>query len=183
MKQCTDAPPCAHALHACRAAAIHGDMDQHTRMQTLHGFKEGKFHVLVATDVAARGLDIKSIKTVRAWYTGLTNSLLIINCKCMPWWASMQAIKTVRGPCREPPLTHRLLIISCKSMALSRRDMKAHQDGGPGPWPHKPCEPGCCQRRWRPHCLIPPRYFALNPPSLIMPPGPPGHQLRRRQGH
>lgn len=39
-------------------------MDQHTRMATLHDFKTGQFHALVATDVAARGLDIKSIKTV-----------------------------------------------------------------------------------------------------------------------
>ena len=39
-------------------------MDQHTRMQVLGDFKAGKHHVLVATDVAARGLDIKSIKTV-----------------------------------------------------------------------------------------------------------------------
>ena len=48
-----------------RVASIHGDMDQHTRMHTLADFKAGKFHALVATDVAARGLDIKSIKTVR----------------------------------------------------------------------------------------------------------------------
>lgn len=33
-------------------------------MQVLHDYKAGKHHVLVATDVAARGLDIKSIKTV-----------------------------------------------------------------------------------------------------------------------
>jgi ATP-dependent RNA helicase DDX42 len=47
-----------------RAAAIHGDMDQHSRMAVLHEYKAGKHHVLVATDVAARGLDIKSIKSV-----------------------------------------------------------------------------------------------------------------------
>eukprot|EP00891_Asterochloris_glomerata_P004743 jgi/Astpho2/4743/gw1.00067.63.1_t len=47
-----------------RAVAIHGDMDQHSRMATLADFKAGKQHVLVATDVAARGLDIKSIKSV-----------------------------------------------------------------------------------------------------------------------
>ena len=51
-------------LVPCRAAAIHGAMDQHTRMQVLSDYKSGKHHVLVATDVAARGLDIKSIKTV-----------------------------------------------------------------------------------------------------------------------
>ena len=33
-------------------------------MQVLDGFRGGQHHVLVATDVAARGLDIKSIKTV-----------------------------------------------------------------------------------------------------------------------
>ncbi|EFN57854.1 hypothetical protein CHLNCDRAFT_6836, partial [Chlorella variabilis] len=56
----------AAALQAAGAkvAAIHGDMDQHTRMHTLADFKAGAYHALVATDVAARGLDIKSIKTV-----------------------------------------------------------------------------------------------------------------------
>lgn len=43
----------------CRVAAIHGDMDQHARMAVLSEFKKGTHHVLVATDVAARGLDIK----------------------------------------------------------------------------------------------------------------------------
>lgn len=33
-------------------------------MAVLHDFKNGRHHVLVATDVAARGLDIKSIKSV-----------------------------------------------------------------------------------------------------------------------
>ncbi|ONL97298.1 DEAD-box ATP-dependent RNA helicase 24 [Zea mays] len=47
-----------------RIAALHGDKDQASRMETLQKFKSGTFHVLVATDVAARGLDIKSIKTV-----------------------------------------------------------------------------------------------------------------------
>ena len=36
-------------------------MDQHSRMAVLHEYKAGKHHVLVATDVAARGLDIKSV--------------------------------------------------------------------------------------------------------------------------
>ena len=43
---------------------MHGDLDQHTRMAVLAAFKTGTHHVLVATDVAARGLDIRSIKTV-----------------------------------------------------------------------------------------------------------------------
>ena len=52
------------AFTSRRAAAIHGDMDQHSRTAALHAFKAGTHHVLVATDVAARGLDIRSIKSV-----------------------------------------------------------------------------------------------------------------------
>ncbi|KAF5829815.1 P-loop containing nucleoside triphosphate hydrolase protein [Dunaliella salina] len=47
-----------------RAAGIHGDMDQYSRMAVLDGFRAGQHHVLVATDVAARGLDIKTVKAV-----------------------------------------------------------------------------------------------------------------------
>ena len=43
---------------------MHGDLDQHTRMALLSSFKAGGLHVLVATDVAARGLDIRTIRTV-----------------------------------------------------------------------------------------------------------------------
>ncbi|KAL2540422.1 DEAD-box ATP-dependent RNA helicase 24 [Abeliophyllum distichum] len=47
-----------------RVAALHGDKDQASRMEILQKFKSGTYHVLIATDVAARGLDIKSIKSV-----------------------------------------------------------------------------------------------------------------------
>lgn len=47
-----------------RAAGIHGDIDQAGRMGALADFRAARVHVLVATDVASRGLDIKSIKTV-----------------------------------------------------------------------------------------------------------------------
>lgn len=43
---------------------MHGDLDQHSRMAILARFKAGTTHALVATDVAARGLDIRSIKHV-----------------------------------------------------------------------------------------------------------------------
>ncbi|KAK9816276.1 hypothetical protein WJX74_010687 [Apatococcus lobatus] len=48
----------------CRAVAIHGDLDQHARMEALSAFKSGQAHVLVATDVASRGLDITTVRTV-----------------------------------------------------------------------------------------------------------------------
>ena len=46
------------------ADAIHGDKSQLERLQTLDGFKEGRVKVLVATDVAARGLDIVELPAV-----------------------------------------------------------------------------------------------------------------------
>ncbi|MHC1724775.1 MAG: DEAD/DEAH box helicase [Syntrophobacteraceae bacterium] len=46
------------------AAAIHGNKSQGTRTRTLAGFKDGEIRVLVATDIAARGLDIDRLSHV-----------------------------------------------------------------------------------------------------------------------
>ena len=46
------------------AQAIHGDIQQRIREKTLQKFKDGKLWVLVATDVAARGLDIDDVDVV-----------------------------------------------------------------------------------------------------------------------
>ncbi|KAL9104697.1 MAG: hypothetical protein Q9163_000375 [Psora crenata] len=45
-------------------AGIHGDMSQHLRTASLDAFKSGAATILVATDVAARGLDIPDVKVV-----------------------------------------------------------------------------------------------------------------------
>ncbi|ONH70078.1 ATP-dependent RNA helicase DBP3 [Cyberlindnera fabianii] len=45
-------------------AAIHGDLSQQQRTQALDNFKKGRSNLLLATDVAARGLDIPNVKTV-----------------------------------------------------------------------------------------------------------------------
>ncbi len=46
------------------AAAIHGDLEQSHRMRTLDGFRDGTLRFLVASDVAARGLDIPNVSHV-----------------------------------------------------------------------------------------------------------------------
>lgn len=46
------------------ATAIHGDKNQQQRTQALNDFKEGRIQALVATDVAARGLDIENLAYV-----------------------------------------------------------------------------------------------------------------------
>ena len=47
-----------------RVAGMHGDMRQSDRAAALRAFRKGETHVLVATDVAARGLDVPSVRTV-----------------------------------------------------------------------------------------------------------------------
>ena len=46
------------------AAAIHGDKAQNNRQKALQQFKDGQIRVLVATDIAARGIDIDKLKYV-----------------------------------------------------------------------------------------------------------------------
>lgn len=50
--------------HGIDAAPIHGDLDQSYRMKTLAAFRAGELKILVASDVAARGLDIPDVSHV-----------------------------------------------------------------------------------------------------------------------
>jgi ATP-dependent RNA helicase RhlE len=47
-----------------RAAALQGNMSQNQRQRAINGFREGKYDVLVATDIAARGIDVSEISHV-----------------------------------------------------------------------------------------------------------------------
>ncbi|TGD94774.1 DEAD/DEAH box helicase [Methylobacterium nonmethylotrophicum] len=50
--------------HGFNVAALHGDMDQRARMAALDAFRSGEVPLLVASDVAARGLDIPAVSHV-----------------------------------------------------------------------------------------------------------------------
>ncbi len=52
------------AARGFAAAAIHGDLGQGAREQALRAFRNGKVDVLVATDVAARGIDVENVTHV-----------------------------------------------------------------------------------------------------------------------
>ena len=58
--------------------AIHGDLRQNKRTTVIKNFRSGKIQVLVATDVAARGLDIPNIEHVCClfsldWLSSISN--------------------------------------------------------------------------------------------------------------
>jgi ATP-dependent RNA helicase RhlE len=52
------------ADHGVKTAAIHGDRTQNQRNQALRGFQSGSYRVLVATDIAARGIHVDNISHV-----------------------------------------------------------------------------------------------------------------------
>lgn len=47
-----------------RCGMLHGEIDQQTRLRTIEGFKENRFRYLIATDVAARGVDVQNLSHV-----------------------------------------------------------------------------------------------------------------------
>ena len=63
-KNMTDRLAAMLQMNGIDAKAIHGDIPQRAREATLKKFKDGKMRVLVATDVAARGLDIDDVDVV-----------------------------------------------------------------------------------------------------------------------
>ena len=57
-KQGTERPAKELVREGFATAMIHGDRSQYQRNGALSGFQEGRFQVLVATDIAARGLHV-----------------------------------------------------------------------------------------------------------------------------
>lgn len=50
--------------HGFKAIGLHGDMKQTVRTQVMENYKSGRIHILVATDVAARGIDVENVEAV-----------------------------------------------------------------------------------------------------------------------
>ncbi len=50
--------------HGYRVAALQGNMTQNRRQEAMNGFRGGKYDILVATDIAARGIDVSEISHV-----------------------------------------------------------------------------------------------------------------------
>src|SRR5690606_20299967 len=52
------------ALRGVNSQAIHGNKSQNARERALGGFRDGSMRVLVATDIAARGIDVSGVSHV-----------------------------------------------------------------------------------------------------------------------
>jgi ATP-dependent RNA helicase DeaD len=63
-KRETDELTMSLVSRGCIAKAIHGDLDQRQRTEAIGAFKRGDIEILVATDVAARGLDVSNVTHV-----------------------------------------------------------------------------------------------------------------------
>lgn len=74
-----DADRLAYALGRknYRCEALHGDISQSQRERTLHQFRNGNINILVATDVAARGLDIPNVDLVIHYELPSTSEIFV----------------------------------------------------------------------------------------------------------
>ncbi|KAG9439651.1 hypothetical protein H6P81_019816 [Aristolochia fimbriata] len=73
-----DADRLAYAMgRSYKCEALHGDISQNQRERTLAGFREGRFNILVATDVAARGLDIPNVDLVVHYELPSTSEIFV----------------------------------------------------------------------------------------------------------
>ena len=104
------------------AAAVHGDLGQGAREQALRAFRSGKVDILVATDVAARGLDVEDVthvvnyqcpedekvylhrigRTARAGKSG--TAITLVDWDELPRWRSI--CDALSLPFHEPPETY-----------------------------------------------------------------------------
>lgn len=99
--------------HSHRASFLHGEVKQDARRKIMAGFREGKFSVLVATDLAARGLDVQELDLVinvdmaqsgdefvhRAGRTGRTEGQegLVVSLVSSPEWNLTAGIQRYMG--------------------------------------------------------------------------------------
>ena len=61
-----------------RSVAMHSDRDQKHREKTLADFKEGRIPIMVATDVASRGLDVRGIQVEGVFKSGSESPIHVI---------------------------------------------------------------------------------------------------------
>lgn len=82
--------------------ALHGDMSQREREKVLERFREGKTTVMVATDVAARGLDISDVDLVVHYELPQDPEAFLHRSGGYRWWGPCLQVEATR-----PAILHR----------------------------------------------------------------------------
>ncbi|QCI68569.1 DEAD/DEAH box helicase [Phreatobacter stygius] len=129
--------------HDFSVTALHGDMDQRARMQALASFRDGSIQLLVASDVAARGLDIPDVSHIfnydtphhpedyvhRIGRTGragrLGTAITIVTTEDMK---SLSAIEKLIGQ----PINWEGAPVSAEEATEARRERRGGSEGGRG---------------------------------------------------
>jgi superfamily II DNA/RNA helicase len=150
--------------HGIDAAAIHGNLNQNQRTRALNSFTAGRVRVLVATDVAARGLHVDNLdlvvhfdppgdhkdylhrsgRTARAGATGTVISL--VETHQARDVARMHAAASVRPEMTTVQIGHPAL----RAIAASEHHMRPERPAGPRPTAHRTQTTRRTTRRVRP---------------------------------
>lgn len=137
--------------HGFKAIGLHGDMKQNLRTQVMDNYKSGRIHILVATDVAARGIDVENIEAVfnydipqddeyyihrigrtgRAGKTGRAFTL-VTNRKQIYWLRDMS--RTTKSQITEHPIPSAEDMMAKKEDKLLKKVTKALQEDYEEQW-------------------------------------------------
>lgn len=80
------------------AEIYHGGMEQERRERALYKFRSGSSNVLVATDLAARGLDIPEVEVIVHYHLPATEEIYIHRCGRATRWMSTGEVYLLKGP-------------------------------------------------------------------------------------
>ena len=109
-----------------KAAGLHGDMKQSSRTQVLNSFKSGRINILIATDVAARGIDVDNVDAVFNYDIPQDNEYYIHRIGRTGRAGKTGAAYTLAGGRRQ--VTELMDIARYTKAHIERRDLPARDD-------------------------------------------------------
>ena len=135
--------------HGFAALGLHGDMKQAVRSKVMHDFKTGRVRILVATDVAARGIDVEDVDAVfnfdipqefeyyihrigRTGRAGKTGASYTLACNRAQVRRVKEIEQFVKAPITEQPLPSREDIVNKRGEAFFAKIGRVLDEGEEG---------------------------------------------------
>lgn len=135
--------------HGFAALGLHGDMKQAVRSKVMHDFKTGRVRILVATDVAARGIDVEDVDAVfnfdipqefeyyihrigRTGRAGKTGASYTLACNRAQARRVKEIEQFVKAPITEQPLPSREDIVNKRGEAFFAKIGRVLDEGEEG---------------------------------------------------